>query len=82
VKICDLEALMHITRISYKKLSLLLIVVGIILSVVSILSAVSLGITRLEFFNEENIVYEKFSVRMSDGASINSLLKEVLVYFL
>ncbi|MHA1242601.1 MAG: hypothetical protein ACTSQU_17720 [Promethearchaeota archaeon] len=73
---------MHITRISYKKLSLLLIVVGIILSVVSILSAVSLGITRLEFFNEENIVYEKFSVRMSDGASINSLLKEVLVYFL
>jgi len=65
---------MHITRIIYKKISLLLIVLGIILSVVSILSAVSLGITRLEFFNEENIVYEKFSVSVSDGSSIKGVL--------
>ena len=65
---------MHITRILFKKISLLLIVSGIILSVVSLLSAVSLGITRLEFFNEENIVYEKFSVRMCDGASIKGVL--------
>ncbi len=65
---------MHITRILYKKLSLLLIVVGIVLSAVSILSAVSLGITRLEFFNEENIIYEKFSVRMTDGVSIKGVM--------
>jgi len=65
---------MHITRILFKKISLLLIVSGIILSVISLLSAVSLGITRLEFFNEENIVYEKFSVKMSDGASIKGVL--------
>ena len=65
---------MHITRIIYKKISLLLIVLGIILSVISILSAISLGITRLEFFNEENIVYEKFSVSVSDGSSIKGVL--------
>ena len=65
---------MHITRKLLKKISLLLIVSGIILSVVSLFSAISLGITRLDFFNEENIVYEKFSVRMSDGASIKGVM--------
>ena len=65
---------MHVTIKLFKKISLLLIVSGIILSAVSFLFAISLGITRLEFFNEENIVYEKFSVRMSDGASIKGVL--------
>ncbi len=65
---------MHISRKLFNKISLLLIISGIILSAVSFLSAISLGITRLEFFNEENIVYEKFSVRMRDGASIKSVL--------
>jgi len=65
---------MHITRKLLKKISLLLIVSGIILSVVSFFSAISLGIARLDFFNEENIVYEKFSVRMSDGASIKGVM--------
>ena len=65
---------MHITRKLFKRISLLLIVSAIILSVVSFLSAISLGITRLKFFNDENIVYEKFSVRMSDGASIKGVM--------
>jgi len=65
---------MYITRKLFKKISLLLIVSAIILSAVSFLSAISLGITRLEFFNDENIVYEKFSVRMSDGASIKGVM--------
>jgi len=65
---------MHVTIKLFKKISLLLIVSGIILSAVSFLFAISLGITRLEFFNEENIVYEKFSVRMNDGASIKGVL--------
>jgi len=65
---------MDISRNLFKKISLLLIVSGIILSAVSFLSAISLGMIRLEFFNEENIVYEKFSVRMSDDASIKGVL--------
>jgi len=65
---------MHVTRKLFKNISLLLIALGMILSAVSFLSAISLGINRLEFFNEENIVYEKFSVRMSDGASIKGVI--------
>jgi len=65
---------MPITRKLFKKISLVLIVSGIILSAISFLSAISLGITRNEFFNEKNIVYEKFSVRMSDGASIQGVM--------
>ncbi len=65
---------MPITRKLFKKISLLLIVSGIILSAVSFFAAISLGINRLEFFNNEQIIYEKFSVRMSDGASIKGVM--------
>jgi alpha/beta superfamily hydrolase len=57
-----------------KKISLVLIVLGLILSLISILIAVALGALRVEFYEEENIVYEKFSVKVRDGASIKGVL--------
>jgi alpha/beta superfamily hydrolase len=65
---------MQISRKLLKQISILLIIFGIILSVVSIIAAVSLGVDRIDFFRDENILYEKFSVEMRDGASIKSVM--------
>ncbi len=65
---------MQISRKLLKQISILLIISGIILSIVSIITAVSLGADRIDFFREENIVYENFSVEMRDSASIKGVM--------
>ena len=65
---------MQISRKLLKQISILLIISGIILSLVSIIAAVSLGVDRIDFFREENIVYEKFSVEMRDNTSIKGVM--------
>jgi alpha/beta superfamily hydrolase len=65
---------MQISRKLLKQISILLIISGIILSVVSIIAAFSLGVDRIDFFRDEDIVYEKFSVEIRDGASIKGVM--------
>ncbi len=65
---------MHISRNLLKKIPLSLIIFGIIFSLISVIAAISLGVIRSEFYKEENIVHERFSVEVRDGASIKGVL--------
>jgi alpha/beta superfamily hydrolase len=58
----------------FKFLSILLIISSLILSSVSILAGLTLSLQRMEYFNRENIHFEKFHVEMRDGVKIYSLL--------
>jgi alpha/beta superfamily hydrolase len=64
---------MQISRKILKQISIILIILGIILSLVSVIASISLGILRIEFFRDESIVYRKFSVEMRDAASIKGV---------
>ena len=61
-------------RVDYKKLSVFLLILSVIFAGLSFLFSISLHIQRIEFFREENVIYEEFSVQMRDGAVIKGVL--------
>jgi len=65
---------MQINKRYIKILGIWLIIISIILSLFSISIASSLNSQRIEFFENEAIVYQKFNVQMQDGARIHGLL--------
>jgi len=58
----------------FKYIGIILIISSILLSIISIFASYSLNSQRINFFENENIFFQKYSVKMRDGVKIYGLL--------